>query len=521
MNALASNRRRLIVRPWLLLGLVLMLALIAAGCGGGDSGSTNALAGLTDDGTPPAAAELLPADVPVLVTFNTDLDSDQWQLASDIVDRFPASQDLIDMALKDLAGEGLDFETDVRPALGPDVTVALLDVSTDDPPVAVITEPIDADAFEALLERGRAEDAESAPAERVVGDAYILADDEATLDRLLAAADAAPLSDDPQFKSVMESLPTDSLARLWISPAVVGELGAVAAAGNQAGADIIGSALGTSETTFEGAGAALIAAEEGVRLVGVSKTMNAPITGSGAAEILDLAPSGVLAYVSLRDLRTSVGQLIDIVLEQEPDAQTGLAQAEALLGLTIEGDLLPLFENEHAVYVRSGVPIPEVTIVLSPDDPEAGVELVKQLTAAAGIGGLAVERDTIDVGGTEAERLAFSGFALYVASVEGRLLLTTAEAGITDFGGPDTLRADQRFADVSDAVGLPDETAGFVYVDVAGVVELVTLGGLLGALGDNNVDPEDLANVDPLGALLLYGSSSADEQQFAGILTIE
>ena len=498
------------------------IALAASACGGSDSGSTSNLADLgAGDGTAPPAAELLPADVAVLVTVNTDLASEQWQLASAIVNKFPGSQELIDMALKDLAGEGLDFETEVRPALGADATIAVLDLSNEEPSIAVVLRPSDAAALEGLLMRGQKEDPEGTPAWRVVDEWYVLAEDEAALDGLLSSAEKASLASEARFSEVMESLPSESFARVWISPTVADELIAQAAAEDPTGLEALESILGLGQSTFEGAGAALLAVEEGVRVVGISKTANAPVAGSGKAEILDLAPAGAFAYLSLNDLRQSIEQIVDLALAQQPEAQKQLAQAEAVLGLTIENDLLPLFEHEHAVYVRPGVPIPEITVVLSPDEPGAAVKLVKQLVAAAGLGGLEVESDTVDVGGHEAQRLAFQGFSVYIASVEGRLVLTTAEAGIVEFGGADSLRDDPRFAEVSNAAGLPEETAGFVFIDLKRVVELVTAGGLVGAAAAEAVDAEVLRNLDPLGAVILYSTASADEQQFAGLLTIE
>lgn len=516
-----SGRKRAI--RWPLLGLLLVVALTLAACGGGDdSDSANPIAGLGEgNGTVPEAAQLLPADAPILITINTDLDSDQWQRVSALADRFPASQDVIDEALRDLAGEGLDFETDVRPALGADATIALLEVNGDDPPVAVILKPADPAQLEALIARSQSEDPGSAPVWRVVDDWYVLADDDATIDRVLAGADTASLADDDQFKAAMESLPGESVARLWISPAVTDQIIAEAAADDPAGFEAFQSIAGLGQGTFDGASFAMLAVEEGISVVGVSKTTDAPVPGSGPAEILDLAPADALAYVSLRDLRQSVEQIVDLALAEQPDAEAQLGQAEALLGLTIEEDLLPLFENEHAVYVRTGVPIPEITIVLSPDDPDESADLIKQLVALAEIGGLMVASDTVTVAGEDVLRLGFEGVSVFVASIEGRLVLTTAEAGITDFGGENSLRDDPRFTAVSSAVGLPDETAGFVYVDIERVVELVTVGGLLGAAGAGDIGADELRNLDPLGALLLYGTASADEQRFAGLLTIE
>ena len=522
MPAKTTTLGRVALR-WPLLALLLVVGLAVAACGGGDSDKGGAIAGLSDgEGSVPEGADLLPADVPVLITLNTDLDSEQWQQAGAIAERFPGSQDVIDEALRGLAGEGLDFDEDIRPALGTEASIAVLELTTDgeDAPVAAVLKPSEGAELESLLERNAADDPDDAPVWRVVDEWYMLADDEATLDAVLAGADASPLSDDDRFKNVMESLPGDSLARIWVSPAVVDDALAQAAAENPDTFEAVQSMLGVGEGTFEGTGLALRAVEEGIALVGISKTSGAPVPGSGPADILDLAPGGALAYVSLRDLRDSIDQIIDLALEHQPEAEMQLGQVEALLGLTIEDDLLPLFENEHAVYVRPGVPIPEVTIVLSPDDPAGAADLIKQLLAFAEIGGVDVESDTTDVGGVEVLRLSLEGTTVLIGSVEGHLVLTTAESGIADFGGADNLRSDPRFAEASEAAGLPDETGGFVYVDVKGVVELVTLGGLLGAV-DRDVDPEVLRNLEPLNALVMYGTASEDEQQFAGLLTIE
>ena len=128
----------------------------------------------------------------------------------------------------------------------------------------------------------------------------------------------------------------------------------------------------------------------------------------------------------------------------------------------------------------------------------------------------------VEIDGTEVLQLSSQGLTVNVASIEGRLVLTTTEAGIADFGGSDTLKDDARFAASADAAGLPDETGGFAYVDIAGLLEMVTSESFLGSSElVAQIDEEAIANSDPLGTLLVYGTTSADEQRFAGLLTIE
>ena len=484
----------------------------------------------TSVGLPGSATEQCrPPQTCCVTTFRSRHDqhrsrlSEQWQQARALVDKFPASQGLIDEALADLAGEGLDFETDIRPALGSDVTIAVLDVSDAAPTVLILT-PADPAQLDALLAKSQSEDTDNAGVWRVVGDSYVVADDDATIDAALNGAEQASLASNDRFKGVMEALPGDSLARVWISPTVADEALAQAAAETEtiAGLSAIESVVGLGAGTFEGAGVALLTTADGIQLVGISKTTDAPLSDSGGkAEIVELAPAGVLAYASLRDLRTSIDEILKIALAEQPDADQQIAQAEAFLGVTIENDLLPLFENEHAVYVRPGVPLPEVTVVLSPDDPEAATKLVKKLAGLAGLSGLDLELDTIDIGDISVERLIFNGTAVYIGEIEGRLVLTTSEDGISDFGGENSLKDDPRFAEASSAAGLPDETSAFAFLDIPRILEFVTLGGLLGAIDADGADLDALRNLDPLGAMIIYTTVSADEQRFAGFLAIE
>ncbi len=512
------------LRRWLVVGILAALALAAVGCGG-DSGGGDPLAGLGGgDGSVPAAAELLPAGVPILITLNTDLDSEQWKLAGAIAERFPSTAGLIDSTLTAMAGDGVDFDTDVRPILGQDVTVAILELAADSPPFAILLQPSDPAKLDEFLARGQSENPTDAPAWRVVDDWYVLADDEATIDTLLAGAEQSSLADDAQFGEIMAALPGDSLARMWISPAVTSELGSQIAADDLAGLESLQALVGGADLgSFDGGGLALLAKEEGVQLVGLTKTTGLAVPATGKAEILELAPAGALGYVSLRDLRESVSRLIDAAIASQPGLETQLAQAEALLGFTIEDDVLPLFDNEHAVYLRPGVPFPEITVVLSPDDSAESMELLAKLLAVAELAGddLALASEDVEIDGREALKVTITGQTVFFADVEDHLVVTTVLAGIEDFGSSDNMNDDPRFNAARDAAGLPDETAGFVYVDMKGALELISLGGLLGGEGGAAIDPALLENLEPLGSILAYGTGSSDEQRFAALLTIE
>ena len=65
------------------------------------------------------AAEI-PASVPLVVSLDTSFDSKATDELLRLADRFPGKAELYARARRELSKQGLDFETDVKPALGPD-----------------------------------------------------------------------------------------------------------------------------------------------------------------------------------------------------------------------------------------------------------------------------------------------------------------------------------------------------------------------------------------------------------------
>jgi hypothetical protein len=63
---------------------------------------------------------------------------------------------------------------------------------------------------------------------------------------------------------------------------------------------------------------------------------------------------------------------------------------------------------------------------------------------------------------------------------------------------------------------MPDETLGFVYVNLEGSVGLLDT---LGVLADE--EPEVAANLEPLRYLVVHASGDGDETRFSGFLAIE
>ena len=114
--------------------------MIAAGCGG----TTQTAAGI------PESASLAPADALLYATVTTDEGSDQWERAERLLERIPeAREGLADAVTSALTDEGLTWDADVGPALGPEVVV----VVTQSRRPVVLTQPDSDTALEGCSRR--------------------------------------------------------------------------------------------------------------------------------------------------------------------------------------------------------------------------------------------------------------------------------------------------------------------------------------------------------------------------------
>src|SRR5580765_3345 len=190
--------------PLKLAGLFVVAALALAGCGG----TTNPTSG---------AADLVPASVPVFVTIDSDLGSSQWQQVDTLANKFPDKQKAIDSINAQLQKKGLDFERDVKPALGPEMDVVMLDLAHPNETVGLL-QPKDQGAFERLVKKGNTID----PSSKLLYDQFhgwtVVSDKQATIDAFERASDSAKhtLSADKTFSSAMGKA-GDGILRAYIN----------------------------------------------------------------------------------------------------------------------------------------------------------------------------------------------------------------------------------------------------------------------------------------------------------------
>src|SRR6186997_2531143 len=121
----------------LVLAAAAALALSATGCG--------------EESSPGAAgASVAPASSQVFVSVDTSFDSANWSAGRELLGKFPDGDRAVEWILGELGGKGVDFEDDLKPALGPETDLVALD-ATGEGKVVGLTQPDDRSKLDALL----------------------------------------------------------------------------------------------------------------------------------------------------------------------------------------------------------------------------------------------------------------------------------------------------------------------------------------------------------------------------------
>jgi len=139
------------------------LALLGAGCGGSSKSKQSASGG-------PSGAEVIPASAPAFLAVDTDLSSDQVKQADTLSKKFPGRAKALAQIQQQLTKDGIDFQTDVKPALGPEIDVAWLDLADNGANAVAVTQPKDKAKLEALVAKGNKKDPTSKLYTEKVGD---------------------------------------------------------------------------------------------------------------------------------------------------------------------------------------------------------------------------------------------------------------------------------------------------------------------------------------------------------------
>jgi hypothetical protein len=105
-----------------------------------------------------------------------------------------------------------------------------------------------------------------------------------------------------------------------------------------------------------------------------------------SSELLDLVPADAFAFATF--MGTGIGEQVG-ALRDNPLYGSALEEFEQETGVTV-AEVLRIIDGEVAFYAAPGAPIPELTLLVRPDDPTQARESAERLLralAAMAVGG--------------------------------------------------------------------------------------------------------------------------------------
>jgi hypothetical protein len=193
----------------LVLGVLASLALLAAGCGGAASTS----------GSSGAGAKLVRSDALAFLAVDTDFGSSQWKQVDSLAKRFPGRDAGLAKLQHSLTKGGVDWNKDVKPALGSEVDLAFVPgMTTKGFAVVGLTKPHDAGKFKTLVKKLNEGDSSGPPTvyRALSGGWYALGDSQAHIDQVLKSGGTA-LSAESTYKDALAKLPSRALAKMYVN----------------------------------------------------------------------------------------------------------------------------------------------------------------------------------------------------------------------------------------------------------------------------------------------------------------
>ena len=469
----------------------LALAALLAGCGSAAKTSSRG-------GSIPAGASVVRAGVVAFVAVDSDTGSSQWKQLDELAQRFPGRDNLVSQLKQKITAQGVDYDTDVKPALGPELDVAVVSAGNESSTKAVaLTKPDDPAKFKALVAKLNAKDSSGDRAVyREVDGWYALSDSQASISRALEGN--APLAEDSDFKEAMDKLPGDALAKVYLDGQ---QLNAIVPQSSASGT----AALGLDKLKYIAVSAS--AEDDGVRVHGV--TSGGPGGGDFASALIGGVPGDAFALLDF-DGQGTTDQLGK--LKSNPQAAAAIAHFEQEYGVTLD-QLLTLLSGEVAFYARPGAVIPELTLALDPKDQSAALATLDKL---ATLSGSPVQPGT--QGGHPVKTFNLGQFAIHYGTVDGKVLITSGVSGIADYGEGDHLPDSADFKQAQAAAGMPDSTGGVIYIDLKDALPL--LEGFAGLTGQS-LPSSTTENLRPLRSFLAWTNASGETRTFDAFLEIK
>ena len=457
---------------------LLATAALVSGCGGAPARI-------------PESASLAPADAVVFARITTDDDSSQWQKAERVLARIPGVRDTLVSAIKqELSDEGLDWETDVAPALGDEVVI----VATAKLRPIVLLRPESEAKLAALLAKS-----DEAPARGEVDGWVALAEKDADLADYRAALERGTIEGDDGFAAGLEALPAESLGLVWVDMAVLTEeLSPVFQQATQEKLDL----------GIDWLSASLSAEDDGMLVA-----MGARTPGQGDSHyeptLFRRVPADAVAALSFGGTQRALDRI-----QGQVDVD-GLSQMiEEATGVSLDG-IVDALSGEGVLYVRPGETLPEVTLALAPPDPDKTWTTVDRLARTLATEMHATVTTSIE-NGLEVSTLVVEDVTIRYARLDvDTIVVTTGEDALALLVGTGPKLVDSEgFGRAAEDVGLEGRTKGFVYVDVDGMLPLIE--GLAG----ENIPADVRDGVAAVDSLIFQTSGDGDSTRVSGFVRV-
>ena len=418
------------------------LLLVAVGCG---NQSTPSSSGLGSD-----AAALAPPGAIAFVSIDGNLDSKQWQRLDDLTKGLPLRDRVLEQVRTALRQAQLDFDADVRPAVGPELGVAVLQGDGGSPEPVVLTQPEDESKLRSLVATYD-EHAEGYRVERI-GDWSVVADSTEIFRQVRAAESGRSLADVPWFQQAHARVSGKAVARAYANGTALSVLPA----------QLRGLVTGSPRWV-----AARLAVEDDAIRVELDAASVPSAPALYRPSLLRDVPSGAVLAVSFKDLDRSLGKL---------------GTFGRMFGLLPER-LAPALKGEGAFYVLSGVLIPNFALEVQSPDPDGAANALRAVAATL-------------------RAKTGNALPLRVARYGSRVVLTNAPATLRAAGG--SLMNDHAFKDALAKAGVPDRVTFLAYADLERLAPIVKL---LAQLGGGS-SARGLQDIDRLKALVAFGAGS-------------
>ena len=417
--------------------LAAVFLLVAAGCGG----STAATGQAGGD-----AAQLVPPSALAFVSADTNLDSAQWGTVKDLFGPIQLPKDL-------------DYQRDVKPALGDELNVAVLGIDNGKPEAIAIVKPDDKAKLSKLAARFD-QGNEHYTVEQIAGWS-VIADSAEAFQAVRTASSGNSLAENADYKSATSQLGGAALATAYATgkgaQALPAKLRALVRVG--------GSPAWVAARLTSKDGAVRIDARES--------------TAAGPAAykptLLRDVPSGAILAVSFKDVNEFLASV-----QAEPALRASLPPLVTdLKGVTGEGVL----------YVVPGAILPVVTLEVRPNDPPAAARSFRAIATRLG-----------------------NTLPMHVKQEGAKVLLTTAPANLASSG---SLVDDQPFKDALAAADVPDDVTWLAYADVQHLSPLIQAFSALLGSGQQSSN----LKLDKLGTLVAYGARTGSTSRLVARLT--